>query len=35
VAQYLLCQLRLQKLVGEMFQALGKASGLDLDLPGM
>ena len=35
VAQYLLAQLRLQKLVGEVFQALGKASGLELDLPGM
>lgn len=35
VAQYLLAQLRLQKLTGEVFQQLGKASGLDMDLPGM
>jgi len=31
VAQYLLAQLRLQKLAGEVFQALGKASGLEFD----
>ena len=35
VAQYLLAQLRLQKLAGEVFQTLVKASGLEMDLPGM
>lgn len=35
VAQYLLAQLRLQKLTGDVFQSVAKAAELELDLPGM
>lgn len=35
VAQYLLAQLRMQKLIGEVFQVLGEASELELGPPGM
>ena len=34
-AQYLLAEIRLQKLTGEIFQALAKAAGMDIELPGM
>ena len=33
-AQYLLAEIRLQKLTGEVFQELAKAAGIDLELPG-
>ena len=35
ISQYLLAQIRVQKLVGEVFQALTKAAELDMELPGM
>jgi cell fate (sporulation/competence/biofilm development) regulator YlbF (YheA/YmcA/DUF963 family) len=35
VAQYLLAQLRMQKLAGEVFQALSRASELEFETPGM
>ena len=35
VAQYLLAQLHFQKLMGELFQGLAQATGLDMDVPGM
>ena len=35
VAQYLVSQMRLQQLTGEVFQAVAKAAELDLELPGM
>ncbi len=35
VAQYLLSQLRLQKLTGEVLQRLHQAAGLEIDLPGL
>ena len=35
VAQYLLAQMHLQKLMGEVFQELTKAANLDLELPGI
>lgn len=34
-AKYLMAQLRLQKLVGEVFTLIAEGSGLDLDFPGM
>ena len=35
VAQYLLAQMHLQKLMGELFQELTKAANLDLEIPGL
>ncbi len=35
VAQYLLAQLRVQKLVGDVFQQIASAAGLELDVPGL
>jgi cell fate (sporulation/competence/biofilm development) regulator YlbF (YheA/YmcA/DUF963 family) len=35
VAQYLMAQMRLQQLTGEIFQSVAKAAELDLELPGM
>ena len=35
VAQYLVAQLRVQQLTGEVFQNVAKAAELELDLPGM
>ena len=35
ISQYLMAQLRLQKLTGELFQQMAKAAGLEMDLPGM
>ncbi|MEA5013175.1 MAG: YlbF family regulator [Candidatus Limiplasma sp.] len=35
VAQYLLAQLRVQKLAGDVFGQLAAAAGLEFDLPGM
>ena len=35
VAQYLLAQLRLQKLTGEIVQKMMEAAGLEINLPGM
>ncbi|MCE5342699.1 MAG: YlbF family regulator [Eubacteriales bacterium] len=35
VAQYLMAQMRMQQLTGEVFQSVAKAAELDLDLPGM
>ena len=35
VAQYLVAQIRLQQLTGEVFQSVAKAAELDLELPGM
>lgn len=35
VAQYLLAQLRMQKLAGDVFGRLAAAAGLEFDLPGM
>ncbi len=35
MAQYLLAQMRLQQLTGEVFQAVAAATELDLELPGM
>jgi len=35
VAQYLVAQLRVQQLAGEVFQSVAKAAGLDMELPGM
>jgi cell fate (sporulation/competence/biofilm development) regulator YlbF (YheA/YmcA/DUF963 family) len=35
MAQYLMAQMRLQQLTGEIFQSVAKAAELDLDLPGM
>jgi cell fate (sporulation/competence/biofilm development) regulator YlbF (YheA/YmcA/DUF963 family) len=35
LAQYLVAQLRLQQLTGEIFQSVTKAAELDLELPGM
>ncbi|HNX62206.1 MAG TPA: YlbF family regulator [Candidatus Limiplasma sp.] len=35
VAQYLVAQMRLQQLTGEVFQAVAKAAELDMELPGM
>lgn len=34
-SQYLMAQLRLQKLVGDVFGEVAKGSGLELDFPGM
>lgn len=34
-AQYLLAQMRVQQLTGEVFQSVAKAAGLDFELPGM
>lgn len=35
VAQYLVSQMRLQQLTGEVFQSVTGAAGLELELPGM
>ena len=35
ISQYLLAQIRVQKLVGEVFQTLAKAAEMDMELPGM
>lgn len=35
VAQYLLAQLRVQKLAGDVFSRLAEAAGLEFELPGM
>lgn len=35
VAQYLLTQLRVQQLAGEVFQRVASAADLDIELPGM
>ena len=35
VSQYLLAQMRLQRMVGETLQTITKAAGIDLELPGM
>ncbi len=35
VSQYLLAQLRVQQMAGEVFQQIAKAVGLEMDLPGM
>lgn len=35
VAQYLVAQMRLQQMAGEVFQRVAKAASLELDLPGM
>ena len=34
-SQFLLAQLRMQKLAGDMFQRITEAAGLEMDLPGM
>ncbi|NLI21791.1 MAG: YlbF family regulator [Clostridiales bacterium] len=35
MAQYLVAQLRMQQLTGEVFQRVADAAGLELELPGM
>jgi len=35
VAQYLMAQMRLQQLTGEVFQSVAHAAELEMDLPGM
>ncbi|MDD3214765.1 MAG: YlbF family regulator [Eubacteriales bacterium] len=35
VAQYLMAQMRLQQMTGEVFQSVARAAELDLELPGM
>lgn len=35
VAQYLVAQMRVQQLTGEVFQSVAKAAEFDLELPGM
>ena len=35
VAQYLVAQLRVQQLAGEVFQSVANAAGLEMELPGM
>ena len=35
VAQYLIAQLRVQQMMGSVFQSIAGAAGLDIDLPGM